>query len=338
MASPTSDARASRSRKPSAAQKQINQTRVEAAAKTRANKEKAKRAAARKEKRRSNDAQAAILRDTTNTVVEREPLAPSAEEQIARLTARLQSAEAHNETLARKNKRLKKSMRRHPASTTDSSPEIIPIPKPKGKFNLQEAMELTDKRALYTELQSGIHAIALEAKLDFGLNWSQQDPGLVAKILRVAEEHHPYLGSKRFPRHWATSSILQRYLNSVRAYQSGKANPSSGVSRRRERVTRIGQREAEAQRRRKHSRRVITSPSPDEDDSMDVEQHGETPANASDSSQEGSRSASPLVDEHVPRVPRDDSDDDDLSPGVPDIQPGDDDDTSDDEDLPLAED
>ncbi|KAJ7281012.1 hypothetical protein C8J57DRAFT_1220284 [Mycena rebaudengoi] len=44
---------------------------------------------------------------------------------------------------------------------------------------------------------------------------------------------------------WATSAILQRYLNNVRGYQSGKKNPSSGVNRRRQRVALKGRQEAE---------------------------------------------------------------------------------------------
>ncbi|KAJ7809684.1 hypothetical protein B0H13DRAFT_2385108 [Mycena leptocephala] len=56
---------------------------------------------------------------------------------------------------------------------------------------------------------------------------------------------HSYLSAKRFPRHWATSTILQRYINSVQAYTSGKDNPTSGVNRRRQRVTNVGRQEAE---------------------------------------------------------------------------------------------
>ncbi|KAJ7888658.1 hypothetical protein B0H14DRAFT_2562229 [Mycena olivaceomarginata] len=63
-----------------------------------------------------------------------------------------------------------------------------------------------------------------------------------------SEQRFPYLTSKRFPRYWATSAMLQRYINSVRGYQSGLKNPDSGVSRRRQRVTKVGQREVEAQR------------------------------------------------------------------------------------------
>ncbi|KAJ7700557.1 hypothetical protein B0H16DRAFT_1705625 [Mycena metata] len=118
---------------------------------------------------------------------------------------------------------------------------MVPIKKPKGKFNLQEAMGLSDNRQLFTELQAAVHSIALEAKIDFGLNWSQQDPGTVAKILRVAGERHTHLNAKRYPRNWATAAMLQRYINS-------KANPSSGVSRRRKRVTKVGRLEAERER------------------------------------------------------------------------------------------
>ncbi|KAJ7097465.1 hypothetical protein C8R44DRAFT_643440, partial [Mycena epipterygia] len=117
-------------------------------------------------------------------------------------------------------------------------------------FNIQDAMRLKDDRALFTTLQAGIHTIALEAKIDFESAWSQQDPATLAKVLRVAEERHPYLTAKRFPRHWATSSILQRYINNVRGYTSGKSNPSSGVSRRRQRLTNVGRLEGEARHRK----------------------------------------------------------------------------------------
>ncbi|KAJ7669768.1 hypothetical protein B0H17DRAFT_206022 [Mycena rosella] len=178
----SNSSRAGRTRNPSAAQRQTNKNRADAAAKTRANKEKAQKATARKVQRGSNNARAAALRDATNAG-EAEPL--SAEEQIAALTARLEAAEAKNEALNRKNKKLKKSV--HP-QTASTDAEIVPIPKPKRKFNLQEAMQLEDNRKLFTELQAGVHSAALEAKIDFESNWSQQDPGTVAKIFRVMRD------------------------------------------------------------------------------------------------------------------------------------------------------
>ncbi|KAJ7093560.1 hypothetical protein C8R44DRAFT_815337 [Mycena epipterygia] len=195
------------------------------------------------------------------------------------------------------------------------SPPVSPPPKrrtrpsptriPKGKFNLQEAMGLSDNRQLFTELQAAVHSIALEAKIDFELNWSQQDPGIVAKILRVAGECHTHLNAKRYPRNWATASMLQRYINSVRAYRAGKANPSSSVSRRRERVTRVGRLEAERQRRRRNSRPVVVSPPPADNNQMDVDP-------LLDNNDEESHAASPSAEDDVPRVPGDDSDDSDL--------------------------
>ncbi|KAJ7700901.1 hypothetical protein B0H16DRAFT_1483758 [Mycena metata] len=136
-------------------------------------------------------------------------------------------------------------------------------------------MGLAEDRAEFTKLQTVIHVLAVEAKLDFELPWSQQEPMTIAKISRVvrfnksissvleleqAAERHDYLCAKRFPRHWATQSILQHYLNSVRAYKSGKANPSSGVSRRRARATKIGRREAAAAGSSHQNPRIILSP------------------------------------------------------------------------------
>ncbi|KAJ7884660.1 hypothetical protein B0H13DRAFT_2343577 [Mycena leptocephala] len=48
-----------------------------------------------------------------------------------------------------------------------------------------------------------------------------------------------------FHRHWARSTIFQRYINIVQAYTSGKDNPTNGVNRRRQRVTKVGRQEAE---------------------------------------------------------------------------------------------
>ncbi|KAJ6470695.1 hypothetical protein DFH09DRAFT_1220719 [Mycena vulgaris] len=259
----------SRKRAPSAAQRNTNKNRADAAAKTQANKEKVKRAAARKAKRSENDARAAALQDTTNTAGRIGDAGLSPEEEIARLTARLKSADAQVQSLSRKNKKLSKSIRQS-QGTSNADTDVTPIPKPKGKFKLQEVMGLLDDRALFTKLQAGIHALALEAKIDFKSSWSQQEPGTVAKILRVAEERHPYLSAKRFPRHWATSSILQRYINSVRAYNSGKVNPSSGVSRRRERVTHEGRLEVEAARHPPPRRRDSASLPPDENEAKYV--------------------------------------------------------------------
>ncbi|KAF8217454.1 hypothetical protein K438DRAFT_1924939 [Mycena galopus ATCC 62051] len=277
---------AGRTRKQSAGQLRTNENRADDAAKTRANKEKAKRGTAKKSQRSSNDAQAAALQDSTNTPAGESAL--SADQRIALLTARLTSAEAKNQALSHKNHKLKKLARSQAASTDEG---IVAIVKPKGKFKIQEAMELSDNRQLFTELQAVVHAVAHEAKIDFKLPWSQQDPGTVAKILRVAGERHGHLSSKRYPRNWATASILQRYINSVRAYRAGKANPASGVSRRRERLTNIGRLEAAGlQRRRESSRHIVATPPPD-DDAMNVDSQNGTPEH-----------------DHVSRAPLDDSD------------------------------
>ncbi|KAJ7036268.1 hypothetical protein C8F04DRAFT_1181549 [Mycena alexandri] len=111
---------------------------------------------------------------------------------------------------------------------------------------------------------TGIHSLAREGKIDFDSTWSHQDPSIVAKILRVSAGRHPYLTAKRFPRHWATSSILQRFINSVRAYTSGKANPTSGANRRRQKVTKVGRAEAQRARRRRVNRVVTSLPLKDQ--------------------------------------------------------------------------
>ncbi|KAJ7937870.1 hypothetical protein B0H13DRAFT_1852169 [Mycena leptocephala] len=258
----------SRTTTQSSRQRAADENKADDAAKTTA-KKKAQQAVARKEKRSNNNSQAAALRDATNTSGSQsgEPL--SAEAQIADLTARLKSAKAQVHELDRKNKKLTKTVRRARADTTNTNTAIVPIPKPKGKFNIQSAMGLSDNRALFTQLQAGIHGLALEAKIDFGLNWSHQEPSVVAKVLRVAEERHKYLSSERLPPFWATSALLQRYIDSKRAYESGKANPTSGVNRRRERVTNVGRLEAQASRGRRNSR-IVTSPVPEDDQNNDT--------------------------------------------------------------------
>ncbi|KAJ7194058.1 hypothetical protein GGX14DRAFT_576712 [Mycena pura] len=263
--------------RPSTRQKQTNENRAEDVAKKQKKQDTAKRSAAKKAKRADNDAQADALRDTTNTPAES---ALSLEQQIAVLKTRLDTSDAKNRRLSARNKKL----RRHSAPTTDST-EIIPIPKPKGKFSIQCAMGLSDDKTEFTKLQAAIHALAtsIEAKVDFDVPWSQQDPMTVAKVLRVAAERYEYLCAKRFPRHWATQAILQRYINSVRAYNSGKANPASGVSRRRERRTAIGRRAAEERRTPQPS----LSPPPDADQ-MDVDD-----GHVSDPKSPGSRDSTP---------------------------------------------
>ncbi|KAJ7696142.1 hypothetical protein B0H16DRAFT_1485095 [Mycena metata] len=46
-------------------------------------------------------------------------------------------------------------------------------------------MGLAEDRAEFTKLQAVIHALAVEAKLDFELPWSQQEPMTIVKISRV---------------------------------------------------------------------------------------------------------------------------------------------------------
>ncbi|KAJ7721632.1 hypothetical protein B0H16DRAFT_1602374 [Mycena metata] len=315
----------SRKRTQSARQVLSNENRADSAAKTQANKDKRQRAATKKKQRSSNDAQADALRDSTNAGTS----ALSAEQQIALLTARLSSAEERNQTLSDKNRKLKRLAR---PQTTSTDEEIVPIKKPKGKFNLQEAMGLSDNRQLFTELQAAVHSIALEAKIDFGLNWSQQDPGTVAKILRVAGERHTHLTAKRYPRNWATAAMLQRYINSVRAYRAGKANPSSGVSRRRKRVTKVGRLEAERERNYRSSRRVVVSPPAEDNNEMDVDR----PLN----NNQDSGPASLFADDDVPRDLSDDSEREDNELERPD-EPGSVGNNSSDEgdnQLPVADD
>ncbi|KAJ7612410.1 hypothetical protein DFH06DRAFT_1345152 [Mycena polygramma] len=301
-------------RKPSERQRGANENSADAASKTAGNKKRAADAAARKQKRASNDAQAAALRDTTNG--QTAPL--SAEAQIAALTAQVAK-------LDRKNKKLESLHRARARNAASVNENIVPIPKPRGKFNIQSAMKLDGNRNLFTELQAGIHALAHEAKINFKLPWSQQNLDTVSKIVRVAAKRHEYLSSDRFPRGWATLSMLQRYINSVRAYKSGKANPTSGVNRRRERVTNIAQVE------RRRNRRVMSPPTEDEDpndNQMDVDAQG------TDSPNENHV----LRDTHA-SLSSDESDEENQ----PDIVRGqsaesDDDDDDDEDDLPLASD
>ncbi|KAJ7728045.1 hypothetical protein B0H16DRAFT_1470636 [Mycena metata] len=89
-------------------------------------------------------------------------------------------------------------------------------------------------------------------------------PTVNSPILRVSAERHPYLTAKRFPPHWATSAILQRLINSVRAYSAGKANPTSGVNRRRQKVTKMGRAEAQRAPRYRVNRVVASPPLEDE--------------------------------------------------------------------------
>ncbi|KAJ7164104.1 hypothetical protein C8R46DRAFT_1220613 [Mycena filopes] len=271
---PTSKSKAGRAVKPSARQQQSNENRAQDAAKKQKRKDTGQRSAAKKTKRAGNDVQADALRDTTNNPGNS---AVSPEQHIAVLTARLESAEAKNHRLSIKNKKL----RRQSAPAAEST-EIVPIPKPKGRFSIQRAMVLGEDKSEFTRTQAVVHALAIEAKVDFDLPWSQQDNATIAKICRVAEERHAYLSAKRFPRHWATQAILQRYINNVRAYNSGKAKPDSGVSRRRERRNTGGRRAAEEHQSPQRS----ISP-PFDDDQMDVDGH------VSDPNPPGSRDSTP---------------------------------------------
>ncbi|KAK7013516.1 hypothetical protein R3P38DRAFT_3576054 [Favolaschia claudopus] len=229
-------------------QQRSDENKADAAAKTAQRKQKNTEAAAKKARRAVNNAQAAALQDATNTRPEQSAL--SSEEKIAALENRV-------EALSRKNKRLSKALRRNEPTTNDE--DITAIPKPKErKFNIKSAMGLEDNQRLFTELQALIRTVAIEAKIDFDLPWKDQEPSDVAKVLRVAAGRNSYLSAKRFPRHWATSAILQRYINSVRGYNAGKANPTSGVNRRRQRNTTVGR--LELMRRRGVEARRETPP------------------------------------------------------------------------------
>ncbi|KAJ7218478.1 hypothetical protein GGX14DRAFT_390247 [Mycena pura] len=151
-----------------------------------------------------------------------------------------------------------------------SSVHVVPALFPQMPSSEQLAQLLDFQHVL----QAVVHATAVEGKLDFGLSWSQQDPMTIGKISRVVEERCNYLCAQRFPRHWATQAMLQRYLNSVRGYKSGKENPSSGVSRRRALTTAVGRREAEAQLSRRNPH-VVSSP-PDDQEQMDVDRQSDS--------------------------------------------------------------
>ncbi|KAJ7238021.1 hypothetical protein C8J57DRAFT_1529011 [Mycena rebaudengoi] len=186
--------------------------------------------------------------------------------------ARLKAADEKAHALARKNKKLRKSAQSREKEPVDD--EITPIPKPRGKFSIQNAMGLEDNRKLYTKLQmrhfptnehsAGIRAAAIEGKVNFEAKWSEQEYGVICKVIRVVDARHPYLTTRRFPRSWATSAILQRYLNNARSYKSGKATPDSGVNRRRVKLTKIGRAEADA------AHRKSPSPSSSNDETLRV--------------------------------------------------------------------
>ncbi|KAJ7290419.1 hypothetical protein C8J57DRAFT_1611267 [Mycena rebaudengoi] len=112
--------------------------------------------------------------------------------------------------------------------------------------------------------------------VDFESKWSAQEPAVIAKVLRVAAERYPYLTARRFPRSWATSAILQRYINNVRTYSSGKMNPDSGVSRRRQKLTKIGRLEANTRMQEHQSspRRSLSPSAPNNEMDVDVDNAG----------------------------------------------------------------
>ncbi|KAK7027763.1 hypothetical protein R3P38DRAFT_3354712 [Favolaschia claudopus] len=297
----------------SARQQQSDDHKARDAAKTAQRKQKASAAAAKKTKRAANDARAAALGDVTNTT-------PAEQGKIAALENRI-------EILSRKNKRLSKAIRRHKINATDDSDDIVAIPKPKNKkFNIQAAMGLENDTRLYTEIQATVRSASIESKIDFALPWKEQEPADVAQVLRVAASRNNYLTAKRFPRHWATSALLQRYINNARGYTAGKANPDSGVSRRRYRNTTVGR--IELIKRRGIEARQESSPA--NDDTEDTE-----PSNAP-------RNEGPS---HSPALPSDDEEEDDdyddedmVPPNDPSDSGSDSDSEGDDEELPMAED
>ncbi|KAJ7702028.1 hypothetical protein B0H14DRAFT_3527379 [Mycena olivaceomarginata] len=115
--------------------------------------------------------------------------------------------------------------------------------------------------------------------------------------------------------------MLQRYINSVRGYQSELKNPDSGVSHRRQRVTKVGQREVEARRNRLRRSRIITSPEPDDGDQMNVDNDGPR------ESSQGIQITPPLMD-------NDDSNSDSDDEGKPSQGADSWDDDDDDDELP----
>ncbi|KAJ6510761.1 hypothetical protein C8R45DRAFT_1068700 [Mycena sanguinolenta] len=174
--------------KPSARQRASDENKTNDAAKTAANKQRTRDAAARKNKCAANDAEAATLQNVTTTAIAGAFCRGAdccSNCCVIVLSTRVALTQSQRNSIQpiQRNELLKKIIRRAQPDSTAENTDITPIPKPKGKFNVQPTMGLDNDCARFTEIQTVIRVIAVEAKIDFTAPWSQQDPSTVAKVL-----------------------------------------------------------------------------------------------------------------------------------------------------------
>ncbi|KAJ7291983.1 hypothetical protein C8J57DRAFT_1274328 [Mycena rebaudengoi] len=180
---------------------------------------------------------------------------------------------------ANKERQQKAASKKAQRASNDNRAEVLQnttntVPAP--VLSADEQIAVLTARLKAADDKAGVRALAVEAKVDFESKWSAQEPAVIAKVLRVAAERYPYLTARRFPRSWATSAILQRYINNVRTYSSGKMNPDSGVSRRRQKLTKIGRLEANTRMQEHQSspRRSLSPSAPNNEMDVDVDNAG----------------------------------------------------------------
>ncbi|KAL1686801.1 hypothetical protein GGG16DRAFT_105497 [Schizophyllum commune] len=102
------------------------------------------------------------------------------------------------------------------------------ITKPEGSagepgttgYNLQQVMRLNvgERRVReYHAIQNDMHRLCAKYDIDYKqAPFRDQDPVNLGKLFKRMYTDHPYLTPERFPSNWATSAMVQQYINEQR--------------------------------------------------------------------------------------------------------------------------
>ncbi|KAH9833142.1 uncharacterized protein C8Q71DRAFT_725821 [Rhodofomes roseus] len=90
------------------------------------------------------------------------------------------------------------------------------IPKPCGMlgtgkgYTVQRAMGLADDDTKYLLCIRVVHEVTMALKINWQKDYAHQDPLVLCRLFRAAQEAEPYLA--RFQASWATADLLKQFL------------------------------------------------------------------------------------------------------------------------------
>lgn len=94
------------------------------------------------------------------------------------------------------------------------------IPKPRGSggstYNVRRAMGLTHDKPKYARCLRIVRDVALASRINWQKDYSHQDPLVLGRLFRAAQEKEPYLA--RFEASWATADMLKQFMRNRRKY------------------------------------------------------------------------------------------------------------------------